>query len=88
MGRLYWLAGRPAEARPFLEEVANDCGTLLFPVRNTLASYQLGEVLAALGDKAGACGAYQVVVDRWGSAKESVTARAAAARGKALGCGK
>jgi serine/threonine-protein kinase len=88
MGRLYWLAGRPAEARPFLEEVANDCGTLLFPVRNTLASYQLGEVLSALGDKAGACGAYQVVVDRWGAAKESVTAKAAAARVKALGCGK
>ena len=30
--------------------------------------------------------AYGVVLDRWGAAKESVTAREAARRAKALGC--
>ena len=88
MGNLYWLSGRLPEARPHLQEAASDCGTLLTPMRNTLAMFQLGEVLSALGEKEGACGAYRGVLDRWGAAKESVTAKKAAARVKALGCGK
>jgi tetratricopeptide (TPR) repeat protein len=88
MGRLYWLAGRYDDALPYLREVTRDCCTLKVPFRNTRASYQLGEVLSAKGDKEGACGAYRVVLDRWGASKASVTAKAAAARVKALGCGK
>jgi len=88
MGRLYWLAGRYDDALPYLREVTRDCCTLKVPFRNTLASYQLGEVLSAKGDKEGACGAYRVVLDRWGASKASVTAKEAAARVKALGCGK
>jgi serine/threonine-protein kinase len=88
MGRLYWLTGRHAEALPYLREVVSDCRALEAPFRTQQASYQLGEVLAATGDKEGACGALRVVLDRWGSAKESVTVKAAAGRWKALGCGK
>jgi hypothetical protein len=78
-GRLYWLAGRPAEARPFLEEVANDCGTLLFSGANTLASYQLGEVLSA-GGQGRACGALPGGGGSVGVGEGVGTARAAAAR--------
>jgi hypothetical protein len=48
----------------------------------------LGEALEQTGDKAGACEAYGVVLDRWDHAKpRSVTVDKARARVKALGCG-
>ena len=80
------MVRRLDEAQPYLKDVAADCGTLYVPIKQTQASYQLGEVLAAKGDKAGACAALQVVLKRWGEAKESVTGKAAAGRAKALGC--
>jgi hypothetical protein len=52
----------------------------------TVAHYQLGTVLEARGDKDRACASYQVVLDRWASAKTSVAAKAAAKRAKALRC--
>ena len=41
------------------------------------------------GDKPGACAAYQLVLSRWGEAKQrSVTAEKARGRMKGLGCGR
>lgn len=87
LGKLYWLAGRQDDALPYLRDIAADCGSLQAPIKRMQASYALGDVLGAKGDKAGACAALSEVLKPWGGAKESVTARAASARAKALGCG-
>jgi len=56
------------------------------PIRSTISHYHLGAALEAKHDEVGACAAYQVVLDRWGDAKESVTAKATRERFKALRC--
>jgi serine/threonine-protein kinase len=86
VGRVYLLAGRPEEALPFLKRAAAHCGALNDPMQHTQSTYHLGEALAATGDKAGACAAFKVVQGRWGKAPESRTARAAAAKARALRC--
>lgn len=87
MGKMYLLAGRPADAIPHLERVAKDCSTLLQPIPTTLSHYYLGMAREATGDKQGACASYRVVLDRWGQAKPRVpAAEDARARAKALGC--
>ena len=86
LGRVYLLAGRPAEARPHLEGAAGACNALKEPIAHTLATHHLGLVREAQGDPAGACAAYRVVLARWSDLSQSSTARAAAARVKALDC--
>jgi serine/threonine protein kinase len=86
-GRTYWLAGKPAEAIPYLKRAVDNCTAPLEPAVHMHAALNLGQALEATGDKAGACAAFKVVVDRWGNAKpRSVTAEKARERAKALAC--
>ncbi len=84
IGKVYHLAGRESEALPFLRRAAKSCVGLSSPVEQTRASLELGEALEAVGDRAGACDAYRVVVRSWGPARSSVSARRAAARLQAV----
>jgi serine/threonine-protein kinase len=87
IGRTYFLAGDLDDALPALERASNDCSPVDRPIEHTRASYFLGLAREAKGDTAGACAAYGVVRDRWGSAKpQSVTAQKAVARLRSLGC--
>jgi serine/threonine-protein kinase len=87
IGRTYFLAGDLDEALPTLERASSDCSPVDRPIEHTRASYFLGLAREAKGDTAGACAAYGVVRDRWGSAKpRSVTAQKAVARLRSLGC--
>jgi serine/threonine-protein kinase len=88
VGHAYLLAGKPAEAVPFLRRAAAACADLDDVLTHTRALLELGQALQATGDKEGACGAYGKVLARWGHAKpRSVTADAARAATRALGCG-
>jgi eukaryotic-like serine/threonine-protein kinase len=65
------------------------CHPLVDPFAFVRAGLALGQELEAKGDKAGACGAYQKVLERWGQAKpRSVTAEKARQRAAALACGR
>jgi serine/threonine-protein kinase len=87
MGRVYLLAGRMDEAIPLLRRATAACTILLDVVGFMHAHLWLGQALEAKGDKAGACGAYAVILDRWKKAKpRSVTLERAAERARALGC--
>lgn len=87
VGRVNLLAGRTDEAMDWLGNATRSCGTLQFPFEQTRAFLWLGQAKESRGDKQGACGAYQVVLDRWGHAKpKSVSADEARARVSALGC--
>jgi serine/threonine-protein kinase len=88
LGRTYLLAGRIDDAIPLLRHAAASCispdGSILF---RTWANEGLGEALEQKGDEDGACAAYGRVLARWGHAKpRSVTADAARAHAKKLGC--
>ncbi|MEP7122851.1 MAG: protein kinase [Byssovorax sp.] len=87
VGHALLLAGRTAEAIPRLEEATRSCRALEHPVLHTRAHDWLGTAREAIGDRAGACAAYQVVLDRWGAARpRSITADHARERSRALGC--
>lgn len=87
MGRMYLLAGRTDDAITWLGQATQSCATLQFPFEQTRAFLWLGQAKESKGDTKGACGAYQVVLDRWGQAKpKSVSADQARARVSALGC--
>jgi len=88
VGRTYLRAGRAADAIPWLEHASSSCLVLWFPFEYVRAHLLLGQAREALGDKASACTAYRLVLDRWGQAKPpSVTAKQAKERADALGCG-
>jgi eukaryotic-like serine/threonine-protein kinase len=87
VGKLYWLAGNWDQALPYLRAATAECGVLIMPAKHIQAQHQLGVALAEKGDKEGACAAWKGVLSRWGEAKDSITAKASAARMKALGCG-
>jgi serine/threonine-protein kinase len=87
VGRVYRLAGRRAEAIEALRRGLATCTLLSEPFAHTRAALELGLALEASGDRAGACSAYAVPLERWGHARpRSVTAEAARARRAALGC--
>jgi serine/threonine-protein kinase len=87
LGLATFLVGRIDEAIPMLERAAGTCRPLDAIVPFTRARFHLGRAREAKGDTAGACAEYARVLDRWGSAKpKSVTADAARARMRALGC--
>jgi len=88
-GKLYLEAGDAARAAPLLEKGARACLSLDFPYLNVRAHLWEGMAKQRLGDVAGACEAYGVVVDQWGAAKpSSVTARRAAELRRTLSCGR
>jgi serine/threonine-protein kinase len=81
------LAGKHADAAARLAQATRTCRALDFPIEHTRAHHWLGASREALGDTAGACDAYRVVLDRWGHARpRSVTADRARARVLALRC--
>jgi serine/threonine-protein kinase len=87
VGHAYWLAERLDDAIPALRRGTATCTILFDPFGNTRGWLDLGSALEANGDRAGACDAYKVVLDRWGHARpRSVTAERARARTTALGC--
>ena len=84
-GRVLLLAGRGADAVPYLRRAAGACSALQVPVEHTHAQLHLGQALEQAGDTAGACRAYRVVLDRWGAARpRSVSAEVARARSRAI----
>jgi serine/threonine-protein kinase len=86
-GHVFLLAGRPADAIPFLRRSAVNCFLLEDPFAHLHAQLDLGRALEGTGDVAGACEQYGAVLARWGHAKpRSVTADEARARAKSLGC--
>jgi eukaryotic-like serine/threonine-protein kinase len=87
LGKTYLLGGRVDDAVAALERATRSCTALEYPLAHTMAFELLGRALEKKGDSAGACAAYKVVIDRWGSAKpKSTTADRARARYKALAC--
>ena len=87
VGHAYLLADRLDEAIAALRRGTATCTVLFDPFGNTRGWLDLGSALEAKGDRAGACEAYRVVMDRWGHARpRSVTAERARARTTALGC--
>jgi serine/threonine-protein kinase len=84
-GRVLLLAGRASEALPYLKRAASGCAALWAPLEHTHAELHLAQALEQVGDMAGACAAYRVVLDRWGSARpRSVSADVARARSQAI----
>jgi eukaryotic-like serine/threonine-protein kinase len=86
LGNLYVLAGRSEDAIPHLDRVARSCTALDEPIRHTVATYQLGLAFEALHEKPRACESYNTVIQRWGRASRSETAKSAVKHAKALGC--
>jgi eukaryotic-like serine/threonine-protein kinase len=75
LGVAHLLAGRPAEAVPWLERGTRACRGLMAPYEHTRAYAWLGRAYQETGHEKGACAAYRVVLDRWGHGKaRSVTA--------------
>ncbi len=87
VGTTFFLAGRTAEALPYLERAARSCVAVESPVEHTRVQLTLGQALAQVGRQAEACAAYGVVLARWGAARpRSVTADRARALAVAEGC--
>jgi serine/threonine-protein kinase len=87
IGMTYVRAGDLNAALPFLTRAARTCGAIDQPIAHTWANAHLAAALEEKGDKAAACAAYKVVLDRWKNAKpRSETAEVARARARALGC--
>lgn len=72
LGNVFLLAGRHREALPHLSAASKDCRLLYQPIEHTLTHYRLAKTLDALGDTAGACTSYRIVVDRWGKRRPSI----------------
>jgi serine/threonine-protein kinase len=94
VGHVLLLAGRAREALPWLEAAAHACQPMVTESENSYtawivpAAYELGLAREAAGDRAGACAAYEQVLDRWGEAvPRSTTADAARRRMRDARCG-
>jgi len=87
-GHTYLLASRPADALPYLRHAVASCEVLADPFEYVGAQLDLGGALEQTGDAKGACDAYGAVLARWARATpRSVSAEAARAGMKRLGCG-
>jgi tetratricopeptide (TPR) repeat protein len=90
VGRTYLLAGRAAEALPYLRRAARSCLAVEHPIEHTQVQLALGRAATQAGEpgaRAEACAAYGVVLARWGTARpRSVTAEAARSLAASLGC--
>ena len=88
IGKLLVLAGREAEAIPYLRRVVDACDALDMPIVHTDSAFHLGLALESTGDQRGACAAHKIVLDRWDNARPtSRTATRARARYRAMRCG-
>ena len=86
-GRVYLLAGRPAEAIPYLDRAAHVCSRMEDPVTWLRANLELARARQAIGDIRGACDAYRVPMTRWGALDgRAITVHAAVEEARALGC--
>jgi serine/threonine-protein kinase len=88
LGEAHLLAGHVAEARPLLESGAKVCRALEDPIAHTRAQLYLGLAREQADDRAGACAAFGVVLQRWGGAKVSRTAAVAREHAAKLRCAK
>jgi serine/threonine-protein kinase len=96
LGIVHALAGNAEEAAGELRVATAWCGSWIdaryyHGTGRLFASMRarrlLGSILEQKGDRDGACSTYAAILSRWGSARtRSVTADAARARSKALGC--
>jgi serine/threonine-protein kinase len=87
-GRALHLAGKDLAAVAYLRRGIKACTALDDPFLHTRAHLWLGQALERAGEKASACEAYGVVVQRWGKAKPgSKTADEARSKARALACG-
>jgi predicted Zn-dependent protease len=87
MGQTLLLAGRVDDAIPHLRRAVSACFNPNYIPSHQYAAQALGEALATKGDTEGACAAFGEVLAHWGHARPgSVTADAARARMKKLGC--
>ncbi len=87
IGHVYVMAGKPAEAVPFLQGASSRCDVFEDPFAYVHASLWLGEALAETGKKDEACRAYDRVIHAWsGFGAKSVTLREARAKALALAC--
>ena len=87
IGHVYLLAGRPADAIPYLQRAVKNCFILLDPFTFLRAEIDLARILGQQGDIAGACAGYGRVIARWGAATpRSVTAETARDEAARLGC--
>jgi serine/threonine-protein kinase len=87
IGEVYQRAGQLDAAERVLRRASRQCLAIRWPFETTWATFHLGEVLEAKGDRAGACEAYVRVLARWGAPKPSSrTGSAAASRFRALNC--
>lgn len=88
IGRVYLLAGRIDDALPHLTRAARACLRLDLPLESIWATVELADALDAKGDRAAACAAYTSITKRLAPAiSVSRSAKRAAARARALGCG-
>ncbi|WP_394833162.1 protein kinase [Pendulispora rubella] len=86
-GRIALAAGQYDTAASLLESSVKPCFKLEQPFTNTRAYFWLGETKERMGDVAGACNAYRIVLQRWGNAKpRSITGDETKRRVRALGC--
>jgi serine/threonine-protein kinase len=86
-GRVYLLAGKPAQALPFLRRSASSCLALSYPFEHVQATLDMARALEQTDDRPGACDAYRKVVLQWGHAvPRSVSAEAARDGMKRLKC--
>jgi tetratricopeptide (TPR) repeat protein len=83
---VYILGGNYDQGLALAKRAASSCYAFDSPIENTRAYLQLGLALAALGRTSEACGAYAVVIGRWGgrttSSRTLARARAAALTAK------
>jgi tetratricopeptide (TPR) repeat protein len=88
-GRTQLGAKRAPIAAEHLKMAVARCDAVEHPFEHVRARERLALAYEKLGDDAKACEEYRAVVDRWGAAKpESVTAKRAQERVRALGCAK
>ena len=86
MGHVYLIQHQFEKAVPYLRRAADGCLAIEHPFESTWAQLHLGMALEASGDRAGACQAYGVVLQRWEKEARSVSAQKARSRRAALGC--
>jgi serine/threonine-protein kinase len=67
MGGLFLLAGRPSDARPYLEPVASGCHALEMPNVYLRGRFLLARLREGDGDREGARSLYADIVRRWGA---------------------
>ena len=88
LGAMLLAAGKPRRALPHLERATRACYLGMFPIVSTRAWLDLARAREATDDDEGACGAYRVVLERWGKAtptsRSATEARAGSARLRCL----